>query len=68
MLEGFLVSSIFLSEDGTNKKFNFKFIDILPCSKSLKAKQRKKGVERIERNIDVIKFIKHQLSTAQLKT
>ena len=66
MLEGFLVSNIFYSGQETKQKLNFKFKDLLPCNGSLQSKKRKKGIDRIEREIDVVKFVRHQLLAAEL--
>ena len=66
LLQGFLVSGIFVSEEDTNKTMSFNFFDLMPCTKSLQSKRKKKGMERIERNIDVVKFVRHQILTAQL--
>ena len=44
MLQRYLVSNIFYSEENLEHKLNLNFIELLPCNKSLKAKQRKKGL------------------------
>ena len=47
MLHKYLVSNIFYSEENLENRLDLNFNDMLPCSKTLKAKQGKKAIERI---------------------